>query len=102
VLISLVLSLGAGIACAGLKEVSDRSIKSADELNRLTGVPVLSVVSVMVTPEEKRARRVRLAAVTVGAVGLIVVGLVVVDHFVVPLDVLLAKVQRKVDKVSTL
>ena len=100
--ITLVLSLGAGIGLAAVREVADGSLKSADELSRLTGLPVLSVVSLMSSPEEKRARRIRWAAVTFAAVGVFVVGIMVMDRYVMPLEVFWAKVQRKAAKVSVM
>lgn len=102
IVISLVLSLAAGVGLAAIREVSDGSLKSADELNRLTGIPVLSVVSLMTSPEERRRKKIKWAAAAFASISLIVVGLMVMDHFVMPLDVLWAKVQRKAAKVSVM
>lgn len=100
--ITLVLSLGAGIGLAAVREVADGSFKTADELTRRTGLPVLSVVSLMSSTEEKRARRIKWAAVTLAAVVVFVVGLMVMHRYVMPLEVFWAKIERKAAKVSVM
>jgi uncharacterized protein involved in exopolysaccharide biosynthesis len=98
--ITLVLSLGAGIGLAAVREVADGSLKLADELNRFTGIPVLSVVPVMRSPEEKRAGRIRWIAAAFACIAVIAVGMMIMDRYVMPLEVFWAKVQRKAAKVS--
>jgi protein tyrosine kinase modulator len=95
ILLGFVLALGAGVGFAAVREAVDRSVKTADELNSITGVPVFSVISLMETDEEKRARLIRRIILIATAVGVIVVALILVNQFVMPLDIIWAKVQRR-------
>jgi hypothetical protein len=95
VLLGFVLALGAGIGLAAAREAMDISVKTADELNTIAGVPVFSVISFMETDEEKRARIIRRILMGVTAIGVIVVALILINQFVMPLDILWAKVQRR-------
>ena len=95
ILLGFVLALGAGVGFAAVREAVDRSVKTADELNSITGVPVFSVISLMETDEERRARLIRRILLVATAVGVIVVALILVNQFVMPLDIIWAKVQRR-------
>lgn len=94
-LIGLILGLGTGVGVAALKEASDQSVRSADDLARFTGLPVLVTVQPLVTGRERLAtgqRRKRyLAAALLGAVACVFI----VHFFVMDLDVLWARVSRK-------
>ena len=94
-LIGFVLAIGAGVGLAAAREAMDHSVKTADELNSLTGVPVFSVVSLMETDEERRPRLIRRILLVATAVGGIVVALILVNQFVMPLDIIWPKVQRR-------
>ncbi|MCG2778743.1 MAG: Wzz/FepE/Etk N-terminal domain-containing protein [Desulfobacterales bacterium] len=94
-LIGFVLALGAGVGLAAVREAVDRSVKTADELNSITGVPVFSVISLMETDEERRSRLIRRILLIATAIGVIVAALILVNKFVMPLDVIWAKVQRR-------
>ena len=89
------LALGAGVGFAAVREAVDRSVKTVNELNSLTGVPVFSVISLMETDEERRARLIRRILLVATAIGIIVVALILVNQFVMPLDILWAKLQRR-------
>ena len=95
VLLGFVLALGAGVGLAAVREAVDRSVKTADELNGITGVPVFSVISLMETDEERRARLIKKILLVGTAVGAIVVALILINQFVMPLDIIWAKVQRR-------
>jgi hypothetical protein len=95
ILLGFVLALGAGVGFAAVREAVDRSVKTADELNSITGIPVFSVVSLMETDEERRARLIRRILLVATAIGVIVVALLLVNQFVMPLDILWEKVQRR-------
>jgi uncharacterized protein involved in exopolysaccharide biosynthesis len=102
VIISLVLSLGAGTGAAAVREVMDKSIKTAEQVVQTINLQVLSVIPLMVSPQERRARRIKWAMATLVSIGLLVLAAIVVDQFVMPLDVLWARVQRKMMKMSVL
>jgi len=95
ILLGFVLALGAGVGLAAVREAVDRSVKTADELNSITGVPVFSVISLMETDEERRSRLIRRILLIATAIGVIVAALILVNKFVMPLDVIWAKVQRR-------
>ena len=95
ILLGFVLALGAGVGFAAVREAVDRSVKTADELNSITGVPVFSVISLMETDEERRSRLIRRILLIATAIGVIVAALILVNKFVMPLDVIWAKVQRR-------
>jgi len=99
-LIGVVLALGAGVGLAAVRESLDTSVKTAEELGRITGVPVLSVISLMESEQEVRSRRVKKALLFLGAIAAIVVALVVIHQFVMPLEVVWAKIQRRVTKMG--
>jgi len=95
ILLGFVLALGAGVGFAAVREAVDRSVKTADELNSITGVPVFSVISLMETDEERRSRLIRRILLIATAIGVIVAALILVNKFVMPLDIIWAKVQRR-------
>jgi uncharacterized protein involved in exopolysaccharide biosynthesis len=95
-LIGFVLALGAGVGIGAVRESVDTSVKTTDELARLTGVPVLSSISLMETDEEVRSRRTRKAVFCLGVLAIAVVAVLVIHYYVMPLEVLWAKIQRRV------
>jgi uncharacterized protein involved in exopolysaccharide biosynthesis len=101
VLISVVLALGAGFGMAAIREVMDTSVKSAEALSALSGLPVLAVISRIVSPSEVRARRVKWGVGLLGSAIVICVALIVVDRFVMPLDVFWARAERKIMKITS-
>ncbi len=94
-LIGLVLGCGAGVGFAALRELSDTSIRSAEQLAAATALPVLAGIPQILTVRDlKRKKTKRLVGATVGVV--IVLGAVLVFHFwVMDLTVLGAKLERK-------
>jgi succinoglycan biosynthesis transport protein ExoP len=95
VLIGLVLALGAGVGIGAMRENLDSSIKTADELNALTGIPVLSVIPSMRTAEERRARLIKKGIAVVAALCVVAVALYLVHVYVMPLEILWVKTQRR-------
>jgi hypothetical protein len=102
VVISLVLSLGAGTGAAAVREVMDKSIKSAEQIVQTLNLQVLSVIPLMVSPQERRAKRIKWATATLASIAVLVIAAILVDQFVMPLDVLWARLQRKIMKMSVL
>jgi uncharacterized protein YgiM (DUF1202 family) len=102
VIISLVLSLGAGTGAAAVREVLDKSLKTTEQIYQNLNLQVLAVIPLMVSPQERRARRIKWATAALASIGLLVLAAMVVDQFVMPLDVLWARLQRKMMKMSVL
>jgi len=99
VLLGIVLAFGASTGLAAAKEFMDHSVKSADELHNLTGVPVFSVISYVESDNEKRTRRLRRGMWVLVTMAGISGVLVVVSTFFVSLDSLWPKIQHKIDMI---
>jgi succinoglycan biosynthesis transport protein ExoP len=93
-LAGLILSLGAGLGMVALTENLDHSVKSADELAWLTGLPVLGTITRIVTPEDV-ARKKQRRRVVWSLIGLsLLAGLIIFHFFIMDLWILAAKLGR--------
>jgi succinoglycan biosynthesis transport protein ExoP len=94
----IIMSLGAGFGAVALAEHLDHSVKSSDELARLTGLPVLgSIVRIQTREDITRARRQRRLVWAITGFSLIM-GLVLFHFFYLDLWVLTARLLRLADK----
>ena len=59
IFISIVLGIGVGTALVAFQESIDDSIKTSDQLKKLTNIPVLSTISYIESNEEIRSRRIK-------------------------------------------
>jgi hypothetical protein len=98
VLIGFVLALGAGVGVGALRESLNTSVKTTGELQRLTGLPVLTTIPLLESPLEQRRRRIYIILAAAALVILTVAALWAVHTFVMPLDILWIKVQRRLQK----
>lgn len=91
------LSLFAGAGLVAAQESLDRSVKTETDLNSLAGVPVLSVMPFMSHAEEKRTWKLDRKMLIILAASAVagVVLLVLVHFFLMPLDILWIRLQRK-------
>ncbi|MDD3579938.1 MAG: GNVR domain-containing protein [Desulfobacca sp.] len=98
-LAGLILSGGMGFGLVALTEHLDHSVKSADEVAWLTGVPVLGRITRMVTAEDlaQKIRRRRLLWYLVGLA--ILMGFVSLHLFIMDLGILTAQIWRTVGKI---
>ncbi len=94
ILLGFLLATCAALGISAFQESLDNSVKTSDELSALTGVPVFSVITLVQTEEEKRAKRVKKIAWSAGVVGAIVLIWWVVDYFVVPSEIVWLKIQK--------
>jgi polysaccharide chain length determinant protein (PEP-CTERM system associated) len=95
VLIGFVLGVGAGVGFAALREFSDDSVRSADQLEAAIGLPVLTGIPVIMTRKDIVARRRRRLATAAGVFLVIFAGVAVFHYQVMDLDVFWAKLMRK-------
>jgi uncharacterized protein involved in exopolysaccharide biosynthesis len=95
ILIGFVLALGAGVGVGAIGESLDTSIKTANELQRVTDVPLYSVIPLVETDQERRRRWLKRAIWVVSVLVAIGAALIVVDTYVMPLDILWVKIQRR-------
>ncbi|MEW6265601.1 MAG: GNVR domain-containing protein [Thermodesulfobacteriota bacterium] len=96
ILVGFILALGAGAGFAFLREALDHSVKTQGELLSLTGLPILSTVRFIETFEEIKARKRKRLVFVCSALFTVALALVIIHLFVMPLDLLLVKLQKKV------
>ena len=94
ILLGVVLASLSGLAISAFQEYLDNSVKTSDELSALTGVPVLSVITLVETEEEKRAGRFRKVGWSAVVICAIVLVWWAVDYFVVPSENLWLKFKK--------
>lgn len=97
-LVGVVLAVGAGIGFGAIREFTDQSIRSVDQLAALTDTPVFTGIPPIITAAEHSRKR-RRSLFTWGLIFLLLVLAVVVFHFfVMDLDIFWAKVGRRLDR----
>jgi polysaccharide chain length determinant protein (PEP-CTERM system associated) len=94
-LIGLVLGMGAGVGSAALKEFSDQSVRSAGALSSALGLPVLAVIPDIVTKEDTVEDKQQRKQILIGVAVVVVVAILIFHFFVMDLDILWAKMMRR-------
>lgn len=96
-LLGMILSLGGGVAYAGVLESMDSSIKSSKALAVLISAPLLSVIPYIENSEDRRKKSKLKTSLIIGVIaGVSLIALLI--HFLwIPLDVLWYMVLRKLD-----
>ncbi|MDA8133609.1 MAG: Wzz/FepE/Etk N-terminal domain-containing protein [Desulfobacteraceae bacterium] len=95
VLIGLVLGMGAGIGLASVIEFSDSSFRTPEALAKATGFPVLAEIPDIVIDEDRKKRTLRRIILLSGVIAAIILAVILFDQYVMDLDVLRAKLVRK-------
>jgi uncharacterized protein involved in exopolysaccharide biosynthesis len=95
VLIGFVLALGAGVGLGAVRESLNDAIKTEEELGHLTGLPVLTSIPVMKSDKERRQKLNKKIIFMILLVAVIALGLLLFHLYVMPLDILTLKLQRK-------
>jgi succinoglycan biosynthesis transport protein ExoP len=90
-----VLSLGAGVGAAVLRENLDTSVRGVRDMRALLSVPPLAAIPVMVTRADSRKRRRAMTFSWFGSVAGLVALTSVVHLYVRPLDVVWASLLRR-------
>ncbi len=96
-LLGLILSLGGGVAYAGVLESMDSSVKGSKSLIGLVNAPLLSVIPYIENSEDRRKKTKVNTFLIFGVVSSIVVILLLVHFLWVPLDVMWYKALRKLE-----
>ncbi len=94
-LIGAVLGIGGGIGMVALKEFSDQSVRSAEALARATGFAVLASIPEIFTAKDIARMKRKRAAAAYSSLAALIVGIVVFHFFIMDLDVLWAKLARR-------
>ena len=95
ILLGLMLGLGAGVGAVALQEATDGSARRAEDLTRVFPFAVLAEVPEIITIADMQKKKNKLAMI-IGTTAVVIIVLVIVVHFfVMDLDILLAKLLRK-------
>ena len=86
ILLGFVLGFGVAFGLAALQENMDESVRSAEDVESITGTPVIASVSLFQSPEYRRARRSKRILMASAMVLIVVIGSFMIDRFMVPLD----------------
>lgn len=100
ILMGFVLGIGCGTLLVALSEGLDSSVKATDELETISGVPVLATLSYFDTPVQKRLRRSRrLMMMGTVLMGILLASLVL-NWFVMPIGDLWAKFEERLVEIG--
>lgn len=94
-LIGLVLGLGSGVGYAAVKESSDTTVHSLEQLTFAVPFPALVAIPEIVTPKDLRRRKRRNGLLVGTALAAIGIGVVLFHVYVMDLDVVWAKLMRR-------
>lgn len=95
ILIGLIMGIGSGLGTVALQESVDRSARRSEDLTTAFPFPVLAEIPRIITLEDElRTRKGMKLVVGISLVSLIVL-VVIVHFFVIDLDVLWARIARK-------
>lgn len=90
ILIGLVLGIGTGIGMGALMEMTDHSVRTAEDLARISGFPVLSEIPVIVSSLDQKRFRARKLILINGSLALIAVAIGAFSWFFVDFEVVWA------------
>ena len=94
-LLGVILSMGGGVAYAGVLESLDSSIKSSKELVSVLKAPLLSVIPYIENAQDRGRKRKGRGVVVVAIIAIILTATMLIHFFWIPLDVLWFAVMRK-------
>jgi len=92
ILISLVLGSGFGIGLGSLKEFGDHSIRTPEEVERITGTTVLTIIPNILSPGDRRKTRLKAVSALIIILGVPALGLVAIHFMYMDLYVFYYKV----------
>ena len=95
ILIGFVLSLGAGVGTASLREFSDQSVRKAKDLTDATSFPVLAEIPEIITSKDIVSKKRNRIILAVGIILFIVAAIIIFHFFIMDLNVFWAKLMRK-------
>ena len=86
ILLGMVLGLGLSTGLVTLRERLDTSVKTADDVEKITGLPVIASVTIYESDDQRKARRKKRIVWASTAAILILCGSFFVDRYLVQLD----------------
>ncbi len=93
-LIGFVNAFVIGSFFVALREGMDSNVRTTEQIKQITGVPVLSSISYIVTTEDRRSKRKRNFLVGLAIFLAIGILLVIIDQFVISFDDLTVKIDQ--------
>jgi uncharacterized protein involved in exopolysaccharide biosynthesis len=93
-LIGFVTAFVIGSFFVALREGMDSNVRTTEQVKQITGVPVLSSISYIVTNEDRRIKRIRNFLLGLGIILAIGILLVIIDQFVISFDDLTVKIDQ--------
>ena len=94
-LIGLVLGLGSGVGFAAVKESSDTTVHSLEQLISAVAFPALVAIPEIVTPKDISRRNMKRGFAVGTLIAFVALSVVLVHFFVMDLDVLWARLARR-------
>lgn len=94
-LLGFMFAIGLGLSLAALLEALDSSVKTANDVENVLGIPVLANISYYESPKYQRQRRIRQVVMASTVLALILVGSLFVNRYVMPLEDLWATVEDR-------
>ena len=91
ILLSVVSAFVLSTFFVAFREGMDNTIRSTDQIKKLTNIPVLSSVSYIVTSEEKQRKRKRIFLLSLAIILIIGGSLAIVNQYIISLDDLAVK-----------
>ncbi len=86
ILISFIISIGTSFCIIAIRESMDQSVKTPTEINKLTNIPVMSIISYIETDKDKRAKWNKRIIWASAAASIIAIALVLINYYVISLD----------------
>jgi polysaccharide biosynthesis transport protein len=94
-LIGLILGMGSGVGTASLREFSDKSAHSPEDLALVTQLNVLAAIPDIVTQEDREKRKKKLKVMLIITGAAIVCGVLIFHFLIMDIDVLIARIMRR-------
>jgi len=85
-ILGFILAVGTGSMLAILLETFDNSVHSADDLARISGIPVISIIDNIETKEERRKKRTKKVMALLVFFLFIFISIVIIDKTVIPIN----------------
>jgi len=95
ILIGLVLGIGSGVGLTAIREVSDQSVRTPEELSRATGLTVLAGIPEITVTHESAQVQLRRKVIIIGILLALVIAVICFHFFIMDLDVFWARLSRR-------
>ncbi|OPY86000.1 MAG: tyrosine kinase [Syntrophus sp. PtaU1.Bin208] len=94
-LLGLILGAGAGVGTASVREFSDKSAHSPEDLERITQLNVLALIPEIETQEDREKRKKKRKLILIISGVAVVCGLLIFHFLIMDIDILIAKIMRR-------